>query len=639
MSVFLHSQTYAVDSRPFWSAEFPDPYQKIADIYTDQSVDPRSLLQEISYKYPPDSFGVKLGGTSHLFKINEISNRFLVELGDGPICVNGRLHLDIADAAGRLEKIAPRLFGEITSAFADSRGLTVEAKLGESSAISSILGPLSEEVWFDIFPKFPADEKFPLYVQLNEDLCSAVVLAQIRANISKFELSINGVDKSTSPGWTQLNLKLGTSKIPVHFLTKYESDETEMHFDNGTVELILRNNSGNQPEGNTVAVATPRIRLTEVSESELKLEVNPSSKIDDTKGSIDYHYSATSLDEFFVISDIVTNYNPFEAAEQLRKDYGFPPPIPQTPNFVEIPVSGFAGDDKSVDNINREIASHTSRMRFSNGSIIQIGADLGDQETVQNLHKLSVPEEIQGPINELLALAERHRFRSQKLRTSLPDPDNGNPGLRAPGEGQIVLVFSSSAENDNKSRDVIQWFGSVSDKTRLEPLIEAWKNSLVDNGYPHVDEIVNFFDSVDKEFEKMSGDLVRLKPLISQPMLYGSAPLEDGVLEIPFLNLTEQIYLDSVDVDVVDGATKRTLSGACIWNNSDDSIQYLKREEHRWNMALTDCESLQGAWNLEKQDSGWSLNSINLKLANPELVLNGVVNLLSEPVSKEDIVP
>ncbi|TVP63433.1 MAG: LamG domain-containing protein [Leptolyngbya sp. LCM1.Bin17] len=141
---------------------------------------------------------------------------------------------------------------------------------------------------------------------------------------------------------------------------------------------------------------------------------------------------------------------------------------------------------------------------------------------------------------------------------------------------------------------------------------------------------------------------------LSEPLLWGFMPLENGWAQLPILNLTEQIYLDSRVArppQTTAGVTTTAsglFQGAVSLGNQQPTLRPAHRHEQPWNLVLTNGQALSGSWILqavepEDPDANsalpWRLSQIQLTLAQPQLTLNGLFWLSTGQPRIEDALP
>jgi len=127
-------------------------------------------------------------------------------------------------------------------------------------------------------------------------------------------------------------------------------------------------------------------------------------------------------------------------------------------------------------------------------------------------------------------------------------------------------------------------------------------------------------------------------------ILWGFMPVEDGWAQMPFLNLTEQIYFDALAVegksledDAGDGEKSPLLVGAATFGNDAPETYRPADGKHPWSVTLLNGAGVSGVWTINLNDK--NLISRKLEVFAPDVVLNGFLRLGLEPPTTADALP
>jgi hypothetical protein len=151
------------------------------------------------------------------------------------------------------------------------------------------------------------------------------------------------------------------------------------------------------------------------------------------------------------------------------------------------------------------------------------------------------------------------------------------------------------------------------------------------------------------------GDVV-----VEDSLLWGFMPLEDGWAQLPFLNLTEQLYFDASQKAEQGGQQEGTedeaaelaletplLSGAAVFGNDRADVFDAQSGQHAWNVVLLDGRQYCGTIVFNKKDDEkdeekgeqWELANSSLVVLQPDVDLNGFLWLGLDPPTAADALP
>ncbi len=121
---------------------------------------------------------------------------------------------------------------------------------------------------------------------------------------------------------------------------------------------------------------------------------------------------------------------------------------------------------------------------------------------------------------------------------------------------------------------------------------------------------------------------------IHPPVLFGAMPLKDGWAQLPFLNVTEQILVDSLPMKPEPDFGRVILSGGASFGTDREELPPSPGEPV-WSLTLLDAEGYDGTWTLEFL----KLTSISLTMKTPELIVEGLIWLANETPTAADLLP
>lgn len=124
---------------------------------------------------------------------------------------------------------------------------------------------------------------------------------------------------------------------------------------------------------------------------------------------------------------------------------------------------------------------------------------------------------------------------------------------------------------------------------------------------------------------------------IDPPVLWGFTPLTDGWAQLPFLNMTEQLFVEGLPDPATPPTPDRRVAlfrGAALFGNDGDAP--LRRAGHiPWNVVLNDARNYAGTWTL----GPGGLESISLRLDDPVVSAEGLLWLATDPPTGFDALP
>jgi hypothetical protein len=113
---------------------------------------------------------------------------------------------------------------------------------------------------------------------------------------------------------------------------------------------------------------------------------------------------------------------------------------------------------------------------------------------------------------------------------------------------------------------------------------------------------------------------------VEPPLLWGCLALHDGWAQLPFLNLTEQIYLDGGLAREQFTPPEFRIAGAAAFRNTHDQRPAAYPTEQPWSLTITNVTQLAGRWTLQADPTNnrFTLRRVQLDLLKPEATISGL---------------
>jgi hypothetical protein len=121
---------------------------------------------------------------------------------------------------------------------------------------------------------------------------------------------------------------------------------------------------------------------------------------------------------------------------------------------------------------------------------------------------------------------------------------------------------------------------------------------------------------------------------IDPPVLHGVLPIDEGWVQLPFLNVTEQILFDSLP-EPARVTRDSVLGGGAIFGTAGEGLLDPKSGEIAWSLALLDAASYTGSWVLKNLQ----LQSVTLELDKPVVTVRGLLALATAVPTTADSLP
>ncbi|MBL0189311.1 MAG: hypothetical protein IPP97_26650 [Candidatus Obscuribacter sp.] len=193
--------------------------------------------------------------------------------------------------------------------------------------------------------------------------------------------------------------------------------------------------------------------------------------------------------------------------------------------------------------------------------------------------------------------------------------------------GDLKIHFESPIARQSLTGNLTYRFDA---KTRAEKV----ELSDIEIGFNSI-EMANMLR---EEQHRQSPIWLNESPPIKEPLLWGFMPVQDGWAQLPFMNLNEQIYLQTKLTNEPDETSKELtlINGAVIFGNDYLDIQEEHKAEQPWNVTIIDAGNIRGEWVI---DSSGKLSTIELTLERPRVSASGLVWLSTEFGTSLDALP
>jgi outer membrane protein OmpA-like peptidoglycan-associated protein len=126
-------------------------------------------------------------------------------------------------------------------------------------------------------------------------------------------------------------------------------------------------------------------------------------------------------------------------------------------------------------------------------------------------------------------------------------------------------------------------------------------------------------------------------------ILWGCMPLSNGWAQLPFLNLVESHYFNALrrefgsDPEPEQRNQSPLFSGAATFGNDAPQLFDVNAAENPWNISVLNATGYEGRWKIDAATA--QLTGRNLKIFDPQIVLNGFLRLGVQSPSAKDVLP
>ena len=158
------------------------------------------------------------------------------------------------------------------------------------------------------------------------------------------------------------------------------------------------------------------------------------------------------------------------------------------------------------------------------------------------------------------------------------------------------------------------------------------------------------FDNPDEieDRDRLRGDIPRSDGKVDPPILWGSMPLDDGWAQLPFFNLNEQLFVDSLPKFSPTATSppvqpvklpqpQSQFRGAALFGTDREELYASDQRRPPWNLAVLDATAYNGQWHFETGSR--RLDSVMLTLENPQLTSEGLFEIANAAATPEDALP
>lgn len=126
---------------------------------------------------------------------------------------------------------------------------------------------------------------------------------------------------------------------------------------------------------------------------------------------------------------------------------------------------------------------------------------------------------------------------------------------------------------------------------------------------------------------------------LDPPVLWGITPLADGWAQIPFPNLTEDIYLEAQAANLSSAVSPTGIvQGAVVFGNAVQGRRPPVAQQP-WSLTISSARMMEGTWELARAGDDYALTHVTLTLHGLDTFVDGLLWLAADQPSAADALP
>jgi|GEM_PF-976606 len=216
--------------------------------------------------------------------------------------------------------------------------------------------------------------------------------------------------------------------------------------------------------------------------------------------------------------------------------------------------------------------------------------------------------------------------------------------IKLDGRGQLIIALEEGEKN--ASTETIEFSAA------WDNIAQQWAESVdfqnLHLGYDAVDtprflRNIQNLDAPNWNPITKAGDPAQIgEAPLEMPVLWGMMPLETGWVQLPVINLSEQIYLDAgLEKPFNANLNKQgnAFKGAFMLSNIQATQTISSPAEQPWDVTILNASYFQGSYALSPSNGHFQLSAITLNFYEPQLICNGLFWLSNGKPGREDALP
>ncbi|MCB8980784.1 MAG: hypothetical protein H6657_25520 [Ardenticatenaceae bacterium] len=237
------------------------------------------------------------------------------------------------------------------------------------------------------------------------------------------------------------------------------------------------------------------------------------------------------------------------------------------------------------------------------------------------------------------------RFHPEAFNLLLSDANPYDPALPPSTTSRIILDEMNLEKSDDhlllqvssaSSNDATPGVWQYTAQKTADSWSEAVEIKDIQLSYPTTQVAARIRSTLDIPTPEWTAGMSPLSPTV----LWGNMAIEGGWFQFPFLNLTQQIYVEAEVVQFQPPDKKsgtNVMRGALALSNRQARKFHQAEREQPWDVVLSNYAQLKGVWTINLLEK--TLTSIEITLTSPRLDLNGFIWLSYQAPTLADGLP